>query len=218
METSALHPAISGTARRCVAAALLTLYAWIPAQAAGPLFAQAGPRPPARPAQAAPAAPAQPPPAQPAPAATPEAPRPVRVETINYGNWTVTCQEFAEPKGRQVCTGQLQVAREGTSQVVLLWAIGPGDDGKPVNAIRTLPGVLIAPGVELKIGKTVRQVAFTSCEANHCLAVFDLNDAFAREIAGVEQAEVVVTSSNKQRVQFAIPIAGIDRAIAAVRR
>src|SRR6516164_1552015 len=87
---------------------------------------------------------AQTPPARPAPKPTPApapaqaAPSgPIRTETINYDNWTVTCRDTADGKSKKVCVATMPMRVQQQNQQVTLgaWLI-----------------LQNAKGVELKLG------------------------------------------------------------------
>ncbi len=187
-------------------------------QAAPPAAPRAAqPRPAApQPAAPQPAAP-QAPPAAPAQAEAP--PQPTRVETVRHDGWSLTCQDFAEGRTRRVCRGLIQVGQPNTNQVLLSWILAPGDDGRIVNVIQTLPGVSIGPGIEMKVGKgAARKIAFATCAPTHCTGTLVADDAFLRDAAAAETAEALVVGSNGRAVQFNINAKGLDKVLAALRR
>jgi invasion protein IalB len=140
------------------------------------------------------------------------------VETVKHDNWTVTCQDFAEGRVRRSCAAQLQVVQAGSNQVLFAWTIGQDGEGRLVNVVQTLPGVLIAPGIELKLGKAgSRKLPFVSCEPNRCTATLPADEGFVKDASAAETAEAVVYGTNGRGVQFGIPLKGIDKAFAAAR-
>jgi invasion protein IalB len=186
------------------------------------LLAQA---PAARPQRAAPsnrASTAQntAPQAQPAPApAEAEPPRPIRTEILNFDNWTLTCVEYAEARGKQTCAATLQMVQAKSRQVLLAWTVGIGGDGRPVLTIQAPTGILIAPGIEVTLGKAKpRRIAFTSCDTGHCTASTPLDDALVRELGAADMAEVDIQAMNGNNVQFKMPIKGFEKAYAGLRR
>jgi invasion protein IalB len=186
------------------------------------LLAQApAPRPqraaPSRPSTAQNTAPQ----AQPAPQAEsePQAPRPVRTEILNFDNWTLTCVEYAEARGKQTCAATLQMVQAKSRQVLLAWTAGLGGDGRPVLTIQAPTGILIAPGVEVTLGKAKpRRIAFASCDTGHCTASAPLDEALVRELSAADVAEVDIQAMNGNNVQFKLPIKGFDKAYAGLRR
>lgn len=177
-------------------------------------WAQQQPRQPARPAQNAPAQQQEAPqPPQPS-----EGQRPVRTETRTFDYWSVNCAEFENPKTTR-CAATLQVVQQKTNQVIFAWTIAAGDDRKLVGSIVTPSGVLITPGIEMKLGKAnVRRVGFTSCAPNQCVGTVAIDDAIAREGAQAETAEATVRSLDGRAVTFTFPMKGMDRAVAQLRQ
>ncbi len=168
--------------------------------------------------QAQPGAQAQPP-QQGQPAQSPPPPTPTRTEIVRFDHWTVTCAEFAEGPRKRVCSAQLQVTQQNTTNVVLAWTIGLNPENQPVNVINTPTGVSIAPGVELRLGKAaVRKLPFVSCEQQRCTATMPLDSTLVRDINAVQTADVVVYAPNGSGVKFNFPLKGFDKAYAELAR
>jgi invasion protein IalB len=184
-----------------------------PTAPAAPAAAPAAPSgPAANPAQA-PAAPAQP---HPEPAA---APIPTRTEILNFENWVVTCNEFAEGPRTRVCSAFLQILQQTTKQIVFTWTIAVDDSKQLVTIMQTLPGVAIPPGVELRVGKSPpRKVPYASCETGRCVATMTMDANLLRELAASPTAEAVIQGSQGNTVQFNIQMKGFDRAYAILSR
>jgi invasion protein IalB len=143
-----------------------------------------------------------------------------RTEILTYDNWTVTCRD-GQPKEKRVCSAELAISQETNNQrrVVFAWLMGLGKDNVPTSAFRFLPGVSIAPGLELKFPeKAVRKVPITVCEPTHCEATAPMDDAFVKEAAAAIQAEVVVHASDGRQVTFTVNMKGFSQALAAVRK
>ncbi len=174
-------------------------------------------RPPQPARQAQPAQPQQPSAAQQQPAPAPP-PAPVKTEILTHDNWRVTCHEFAEGKNKRVCTGVLQVVQQNSNQVIFAWTIGQDTEGRLISVFQTPTGITLTPGLELKLGKSIRKVPFVACEQNRCTASVAMDDAFVREVTAAENAEAIVYGTNGRGVQFGIPLKGVDKAIAASRR
>src|SRR5262249_32698340 len=47
---------------------------------------------------------------------------PTRTEILNFENWAVTCNEFADPRARR-CSALLQILQQNTNQVVFTWTV-----------------------------------------------------------------------------------------------
>lgn len=159
---------------------------------------------------------------QPQPAPQGAAPSPsTRTEILTFDSWTVTCRDAAEPAGKRACSAELQIVQTANNQnaVVFSWLMGLNPSGAPVTILRFPSGVLIAPGVELKLAaKDPRKIAFTSCEPSRCDAALVMDDAFARDAAATQQAEATIYASDGRGVKFTINMKGFQQALANVRK
>ena len=178
--------------------------------------------PAAPPAAAAPAPPPAAAPAAPAEAGQPAAPPPpipTRTEILNFENWVVTCNEFAEGPNKRVCSALLQILQQKTNQMVFTWTIGLDHNKQMVTVIQTPTGVLIPPGVELKVGKIPPHKApFASCDTGRCVATMPMDAALLHEMTTVATAEAVIQGAQGNTVQFNIQMKGFDKAFAALSR
>jgi invasion protein IalB len=144
-----------------------------------------------------------------------------RTEILTYDNWTVTCRDGRDPKEKRVCSAELNIFQEaqGQRRVVFSWTMGLNKDGVPATALRFLPGVQIAPGVDLKFAdRTPRKLPIITCEPTHCEAATTMDDAFIREASQVIQGEALIQASDGRQVAFTINMKGFAQAAAAVRR
>lgn len=176
-------------------------------------------RQPAAPPAAAPSAPS----AEPA-AAPPAAPAPLvpsRTEILNFENWAVTCNEFADGAHPRRCSALLQVMQQNTNQntnqVVFTWTVGMDDRKQMIAVMQTPTGVVIAPGVELKIGKVTQTIPFTSCDSGRCIVSTLVDANLLREMTTSPTAEVVIQGS-QGAVRFNIQMKGFDRANAVLTK
>ncbi len=166
-----------------------------------------------------PAQSAQAPAAQGQPAAAPPPPVPTRTEILNFENWIVTCNEFAEGAHTRKCSAALQIVQPNSNQVVFNWTIGMDNSKQMITIMQTPTGVLIAPGVELRIGKTpVRKVPFTSCDTGRCVATMTMDTALLREMTSAPSAEAVIQGSQGNTVTFTIQMRGFDKAYTVLSR
>ncbi|WP_342362962.1 invasion associated locus B family protein [Terrarubrum flagellatum] len=184
------------------------------------LFCAASPGLAQQPQQPRPAAPQRPAPAQPAPSA-PAPSTSTRTEILTFDNWTVTCRDGKEPTDKRLCAAELQITQPSNNSnvVVFAWQIGFNNAGALVSVLRFPPGLLLAPGVELKLsGKEPRKLPFTTCEPNRCDAATLMDDALIREIAATEQAEATIYASDGRGLKFTIQPKGFQQALAALRK
>lgn len=155
---------------------------------------------------------------QPAPA-TPPAPVPVKTETLNFDSWSVTCQEFVEPKPKRACVAQVRVTQSQNGQIVLLWTLGYRDDGQMEGLLRVPTGVAIRQGIDLKVGAgAVRKLDYATCEPAFCTASSAMDATHMKELAAAETVQFVVYGSNGQNLKLDLPLKGTDKALAALKR
>jgi invasion protein IalB len=174
---------------------------------------------PAQPAAKA-AAPSPSEPAQPAPKAT--APSPTepakvrRTETIVDDNWTVTCAETDQGGAKRQCAAILKIAesdKNGAQRVVFTWVIGR-QDGKLVSALSMPSGVLIPPGVQIKIGdKETRKLGYSLCQPDHCEALLPLDDQIVKSLDAVATTEVTIYAVNGAGAKFTVNMKGFTQAL-----
>jgi invasion protein IalB len=151
---------------------------------------------------------------------SPPSPRiPTRTEILHFEGWTVTCNEFADgPRTRQ-CSAVLQIVQQGTNQPVFSWMVAVDDHKQLVSVMQTPTGVVIAPGVELRVGKLPPQkIPFASCDTGRCVATMSIDANLVREITTSPMAEAIIQSTQGNTVQFNIQSKGFDRAYAVLSR
>jgi len=160
-------------------------------------------------------------PAQPAPKATaPSPPEPAKVrrtETIVDDNWTVTCAETDQGGAKRQCSAVLKIAQSdanGAQRIVFTWVIGH-QDGKLVSALSMPSGVLIPPGVQIKIGdKETRKLGYSLCQPDHCEALLPLDDQMVKSLDAAATTEVTIYAVNGAGAKFTVNMKGFTQAVA----
>ena len=150
----------------------------------------------------------------------PAAPQvPTRTEILNFENWAVTCNEFADiPKAKR-CSALLQILQQNTNQIVFTWTVAMDDRKQLVAVMQTPTGVVIPPGVELRVGKLPSQkIPFASCDPGRCIATTTVDANLLREMTTSPTAEAIIQGSQGNTVQFNIQLKGFDRAYAVLSR
>jgi invasion protein IalB len=184
------------------------------------------PQPPARAEERAPrpqpeagSAQAQVPAAQPQPPQ--EAPAlkiPLRTEILRFDGWIVTCNEFEGPK-RRACSALLQIMQEKTNQTVFSWTVGLNNNKQVVSVFQTPTGVVIAPGLELRIGNSpARKIPFATCDNGRCVATTTVDANMLREMTTSPTAQAVIQSEQGKTIEFNIQMNGFDKAYAVLSR
>ena len=161
---------------------------------------------------------ANPAPAQPAPA-QPAAPAPLQWTTVGtFGSWEARCTTPPGAKAR-VCTAVLQVINNANKTVLMSWIVAPDEKGVLQAVFQTPTGVMVSSGVDVKIGNTAaRKINFQSCAQQQCTAIGPMNDAFVKEVLAAPKADVTLTALNGRQLNFGIPVAGLDKALAAIKK
>jgi invasion protein IalB len=142
---------------------------------------------------------------------------PFRTEILAFDSWIVTCREFHEPKKR-ICAAVLTLTQSKTHQAVLSWTIGTDETNKPIILLQTPTGVILGPGVELRLGKAAaRKIPYRTCDNGRCTATLPVDGALVRDMMGTANAEIAIEAINGQKLQFTIPMKGFDKAYAALQ-
>ena len=153
-------------------------------------------------------------------AAAPTPPQvPTRTEILNFENWAVTCNEFADAPRAKRCSALLQILQQNTNQIVFAWSVAMDEHKQLVAVLQTPTGVVIPPGVELRVGKSPAQrIPFASCDTGRCVATATIDANMVRQMATSPTAEATVQGSQGNTVQFNIQMKGFDRAYAVLSR
>ncbi len=175
-----------------------------------PVFAQT-----AQPAEKAPAAKPE---AQPPAPATPTEPAKIRrAETIVDDNWTVTCALTDQSGAKRQCSAVLRIAqtdKNGGQRVVFSWVLGH-QEGKLASVFSVPSGVLIQPGVEVKIGdKEPRKLGYSLCQPDHCESILPLDDVMVKSLSAAPTTDVTIYAVNGAAAKFTVNMKGFSQALA----
>lgn len=134
-----------------------------------------------------------------------------------YGSWQVRCQTPSQnPK---VCTAVLEVINQQSKGVLMAWIIGLDAKGALQTVFQTPTGVMVASGIDVKFGtQTPRHINYLSCLPQQCTATSPMDEAFVKEATGTQKADVVLYASNGKSLDFGIPMTGLDKALAALKK
>jgi invasion protein IalB len=144
-----------------------------------------------------------------------------RTEILTYDNWTVTCRDGQTAKDPRSCIGELVIFQDvqGGRRPVFSWILGLNKESQIVSALRFPPGVMIAPGVEMKSSdKVTKALPITSCEPAVCEAVHSVDEAFIRSVSAAPQVDVNIQATDGRVVTFTVYPKGFDQAVAAIRK
>jgi invasion protein IalB len=185
---------------RCVKGILLRFAAAALGLAAAPALAQTA-QPAPKPAAAAPAEPA----------------KIRRTETIVDDNWTVTCARTDQGGAKPQCSAILRIAQadnNGAQRIMFTWVMGH-QDGKLASVFSVPSGVLITPGVEVKISdKETRKLGYSLCQPDHCEAILPLEDPMVKSLSAAPTVEITIYAVNGSEAKFTVNMKGFAQALA----
>jgi invasion protein IalB len=156
--------------------------------------------------------------AQPADKSAPAEPAKIRrSETIVDDNWTVTCALTDQSGAKKQCSAVLRIAqtdKNGAQRIVFFWVLGR-HDGKLESIISVPTGVLISPGVEVKIGdKETRKLGYSACQPDHCEAVLPLDEVMVKSLGTAPTTEITIAAVNGATAKFTVNMKGFSQAVA----
>jgi len=152
-----------------------------------------------------------------APAPAPTAAPVSWTNVATYGSWQVRCQNGSAPK--RLCTAVLEVIDNKSKNVLMAWIVGPDSKGALQAVFQTPTGVRVGSGIDVKLGAgKARHVNYLSCVTQQCTAAAPMDDAFVKEATGSAKATVTLYAADGKSLDFGIPVNGLDKAIAAIRK
>ena len=141
----------------------------------------------------------------------------MRMETTVYDRWTVTCQEVVGAEAKKTCSAALRVV-DSQQKLVILWEIARAKDGKIHAIMQTPTGVMVQKGVDLKIGEAaVGKLDYDACVPQNCEATGAMDDPVIKKMMAAPEMMITIHAKDGRDVHFKFPLAGIDKAVAAVR-
>lgn len=152
------------------------------------------------------------------PVKPPKPQKPIRTETRTFDNWTVTCEEYARTRGKQICSAALKIVDRKSRRTLFAWLLArQARSGRVVGLVQTPTGILIEPGIIFRFAaKNARKFSFTSCEPGRCSTVIPLGLAMRKEISRAKIGVVTIKSTAGQLINFKIALKGFAEAYAAV--
>jgi invasion protein IalB len=111
----------------------------------------------------------------------------------------------------------MQAVDQNRRQVVMAWIFGHTPEGALTTVLRTPTGVLLQRGVDLKLGDAApRKLTYVNCDTQQCEATIPMDEAFVRDASAAQSAAAVIVAKTGQTITVTLPIAGFDKAVAAV--
>src|SRR5215471_153084 len=154
--------------------------------------------------------------AAPGQAANAQAPAPVQWTKVGtYGSWEVRCQNNAA----KTCAAWLDIVNQQSKQVMMSWIVGPDGKGALETVFQTPTGVRVSAGLDVKLGNSsARHINYISCLPRQCTAGAPLDETFIKDAIAAQKAEVTLYAPDGKGINFGIPVAGLDKAVAALKK
>jgi invasion protein IalB len=140
-----------------------------------------------------------------------------------YGSWQVRCQNSKDGKdgkaGAKSCAAVLELIDNKTKRTVMAWIVGPDGKGALQTVFQVPTGVMVSSGLDLKLGAAAaRHIAYLICLPQQCTAAAPMDNAFVKDALAAQKADVVLYSWDGKNLDFGIPVTGLDKAVAALRK
>lgn len=130
-----------------------------------------------------------------------------------FGDWLLVCPEAAA----QPCSAVQRQVRSEDGQAVFAVTMRPADGASREITFLTPLGVLLEPGVELRIaGDPALRARFTQCQPGQCRAVATLDIAVEARLGAADQVSAAFRLAGGQEVDVPISVDGLVGAVQAL--
>jgi invasion protein IalB len=147
------------------------------------------------------------------PRSDPASPRAPQARRQSFGDWLLLCPEAAS----EPCSALQNHVRAEDRQAIFVVSLGSGNNSSREIAFLTPLGVLLEPGVELKIaGDPVLHAKFTRCQPGQCRASGSLSAAAEARLAAAEQVTAAFRLASGQQVDVSISVDGLGHVVNAL--
>lgn len=153
------------------------------------------------------------------PGPTPAPAAPLRTEQIVQDAWIISCAEMAG--GKKTCSATVKVAEKQQNRVIFVWVIGRTAEGVLTSAFQGPTGVQIQKGIDIKFAKGApRKAHYVLCNQQQCEASIPMDDAMVKEALAAVNGDAVasITAADGRVINITMPLKGIDKVLAAIRR
>ncbi len=136
-------------------------------------------------------------------------------ELKRFKDWAVECQQ-SEAASKTCVMFQRQVLENGRTLLTLSIRKAPDNDAP--QAVLQLPlGVLLDPGVLFSVdGGEPHSFSYRLCNVNGCLVHFPLDERLRSELAKGERAEIVLTTTEQEKLNVGVSLSGFSAALSAL--
>ena len=158
------------------------------------------------------------------PAASPVSTQPSvkvkRTEITAADNWSITCTLLDQPNAKRRCSAELRIieTENNAQRVVFTWIVALRD-GKLTSVVSTPSGVLIVPGVKMKVGdRDEKALSYSLCQPDHREAVAPLDELVIKLLTSAGTAEFTIIAVNGNGLKFTANLKGIEEALSSVTK
>ncbi len=135
-----------------------------------------------------------------------------------HGDWQIVCKPPPPGASKEVCAIVQSVTAEDRDNVGLTVYFQKFSDGTKVLRVFAPIGVLLPPGLGLKIdGKDIGNAPFLRCHAFACYAQVTVDDALVSQLKGGKIAIFVIFQTEEAGIGIPISLAGFNDALGALK-
>jgi invasion protein IalB len=134
-----------------------------------------------------------------------------------HGDWQLVCKPPPPGAKGEVCALVQSVTAEDRSNVGLTVYVQKFSNGSRVLRVFAPVGVLLPPGLGLKIdNQDVGNAPFLRCHAFACYAQVVMDDALITKLKAGKQAVFIIFQTEEAGIGIPISLAGFDKAVAVL--
>ena len=135
-----------------------------------------------------------------------------------HGDWQVVCKPPPPGAKHEICALVQSVTAEDRNNVGLTVYFQRFSDGKRVLRVFAPLGVLLPPGLGLKIDdKDVGHAPFVRCHAFACYAQVVVEDKLIEQLKTGKTAVFIIFQTEEAGIGIPISLAGFGQALAALK-
>jgi invasion protein IalB len=138
--------------------------------------------------------------------------------TGRYGDWKVVCNPPPPGSSHDICALTQSVAAQDRDNIGLTISVEKFSDGKLFLRMLAPLGVLLPPGIGVKIdGEDLGQAPFVRCHKSGCYAQMVVAGALADHLQRGTTAILSIFPNDAAGIGFPISLSGFDQGLAALR-
>jgi invasion protein IalB len=135
-----------------------------------------------------------------------------------HGDWQIVCKPPPPGAKNETCAMVQSVTAEDRSNVGLTVYVQRFSDGKRVLRVFAPLGVLLPPGLGLKIDdKDVGHAPFVRCHSFACYAQVVLEDTLIEKLKTGKTAVFIIFQTEEAGIGIPISLAGFNQALAGLQ-